>query len=211
MRHAVIDFRLMVFAKAPEPGSVKTRLVPVLGEAGAAQLHRQLVEHALGIARACCLGEVELWCSPDAGDPFFRDCAARHGAQLREQGSGDLGGRMGRALEAALAQGKRGLLIGSDCPAMSADYLRQAAGALDAGNDAVFGPAEDGGYVLVGLARTPAAQLFEGMAWGEASVMQRTRERLRRFAWRWHELPVLWDVDRPADLLRMQRAADAGK
>jgi len=198
----------MVFAKAPEAGRVKTRLVPVLGEEGAARLHRQLVEHALGIAQACGLGEVELWCAPDAADPFFNECAMRHGARLCEQGPGDLGARMKRALDGAFAQGARGVLIGSDCPAMSPDYLRQAAAALADGNDAVFGPAEDGGYVLAGMARAPAALLFDAMAWGTASVMQRTRERLTRLAWRWHELPVLWDVDRPEDVLRMRSAAE---
>ena len=197
----------MVFAKAPEPGKVKTRLIPALGGEGAAALHRQLVEHALGIAHAASLGTVELWCAPDSSGVFFAACAARHGAGLREQGAGDLGERMRRALDGALANGTPGLLIGSDCPAMTPVYLREAAAALANGNDAVFGPAEDGGYVLIGAARSPPAELFEGVAWGGATVMQETRARLERLSWHWHELPTLWDLDRPEDLARLERPA----
>jgi uncharacterized protein len=194
----------MVFAKAPVPGRVKTRLIPALGERAAADLHRQLAERTLATALAAQLGAVELWCTPGTDDAFFADCARLYGISLRAQGEGDLGMRMARALEHALAHGSCGLLVGSDCAVLTAEYLREAAAALAAGNDAVFGPAEDGGYVLIGLARKPSAQLFEGMAWGEAAVMQQTRARLARLDWRWRELATLWDVDRPQDLLRMR-------
>jgi len=112
---------------------------------------------------------------------------------------------MARAMESALAAGSQGLLIGCDCPALTAAYLREAAAALSGGNDAVLGPAEDGGYVLIGLARSPTAQLFEDIGWGTATVMQETRTRLARGNWRWRELAVLWDVDRPEDLRRLRR------
>jgi len=200
---AAISCRIMVFAKAPTPGRVKTRLVPALDEAAAAELHRQLAERTLRTALAAGLGEVELWCAPNAHDAFFADCAEQFGVSLRNQGEGDVGIRMARALEIALADGSPALLIGSDCPALTAEYLRDAAAACVGGNHAVFGPAEDGGYVLIGLARSPPAQLFENMAWGTATVMQETRARLARLNWRWHELATLWDVDRPEDLLRL--------
>jgi len=196
----------MVFAKAPTPGQVKTRLISALGEAGAAQLHRQLAERTLDTARAADLGEVELWCTPATSDAFFAACAKQHGVSLRAQGEGDVGMRMTRALARALAEVSAGLLIGSDCPALTPEYLREAAAALGDGNDAVFGPAEDGGYVLAGVARRAPAQLFEGIAWGTATVMQETRTRLARHHWRWRELATLWDVDRPEDLVRMARA-----
>jgi len=195
----------MIFAKAPTPGRVKTRLAPVLGEAAAAALHRQLAERTLCTARAAGLGPVELWCAPGTNDAFFAECAKQHGVSLRAQGTGDLGLRMARALEFALAEGSPGLLIGSDCPALTPEYLREAALALVNGDDAVIGPAEDGGYVLIGLARGPAAQLFEDIAWGSATVMQETRKRLAHLDWRWRELATLWDVDRPEDLLRLAR------
>lgn len=201
MGDASISCRILVFAKAPVAGRVKSRLVPALGEAGAAQLQRHLIERTLDTALTANLGVVELWCAPDPDEPFFAACATRPGLCLRAQGDGDLGVRMSRAL----ATGAPGLLIGSDCPAFSPGYLREAARALDEGSDAVFGPAEDGGYVLIGLAHSPPAQLFEGIAWGTPSVMRETRARLVRLGWRWRELATLWDVDRPEDLPRMRQ------
>ena len=195
----------MVFAKAPTPGRVKTRLIPILGESGAAELQRQLIERTLHTAVASGLGRPELWCTPGPEDPFLAACAKRHGAGLRTQGEGDLGERMARALESALVAGAPGLLIGCDCPALTPAYLREAAAALAGGNDAVLGPAEDGGYVLIGLARSPPAELFEDIAWGTATVMQETRARLARANWRWRELALLWDVDRPEDLPRLHQ------
>lgn len=195
----------MVFAKAPTPGRVKTRLVAALGERAAAELHRQLAERTLATALAAGLGPVELWCAPATDDAFFAVCARQYQISLRAQGEGDLGIRMARALEHALAGGSPGLLVGSDCPVLTPEYLREAAAALADGNDAVFGPAEDGGYVLIGLARRPSAQLFEGIAWGMATVMQETRARLARLEWRWRELTMLWDLDRPEDLRRWRQ------
>jgi len=194
----------MVFAKAPQPGRVKTRLIPVLGETGAAQLQRQLIERTLRTAVAAELGAVELWCAPAPDDPYFSDCARRYEIRLRAQGDGDLGLRMARALESALAEGSPGLLIGCDCPALTPGYLCEAAAALAGADDAVFGPAEDGGYVLVGVARRPSMELFEDIAWSKATVMQETRTRLARGDWRWRELAPLWDVDRPEDLARLR-------
>jgi len=184
---------------------VKTRLIPALGEAGAAQLQRQLIARTLRTAVAAGLGRPELWCAPGPDDPFFAACAREHNVSLMAQGEGDLGMRMGRALESALASGSPGLLIGCDCPALTAVYLREAAAALAAGDDAVFGTAEDGGYVLIGVARTPVEQLFENIAWGTATVMRETRARLAGGHWRWRELAPLWDVDRPEDLPRLNR------
>jgi hypothetical protein len=184
---------------------VKTRLTPILGEQAAAELHRQLVARTLRTALAAAVGPVELWCAPHAQDTFLAACAKQFGLSARDQGVGDLGIRMARALEFALAEGVPALLIGSDCPALTAEYLRDAAAALVNANDAVIGPAEDGGYVLVGLARRPAAPLFEDMAWGSVTVMQETRRRLARLGWRWSELATLWDVDRPEDLPRLHQ------
>jgi rSAM/selenodomain-associated transferase 1 len=196
---------VLVFAKAPVPGRVKTRLIPALGASGAAELHRQLVVRTLRTAMAAALGSVELWCAPDASDAFFLACAKEFGVNLRVQGRGDLGSRMARALRSALTNGSPALLIGSDCPALNAQYLRDAAAACASGHDAVFSPAEDGGYVLIGLARSPPAGLFGDIAWGSASVMQETRRRLTQLGWRWHEMATLWDVDRPEDLPRLHQ------
>ena len=199
---AEVGCRVIVFARAPEPGKVKTRLIPALSAAGAAELHRRLVRHTLGAATGARLGPVELWCAPDAGDPFFRECERRLGVSLSAQGEGDLGARMQRAFESALARAGRAILVGSDLPALSAQYLRDADQALVRGNKVVLGPAEDGGYVLIGLSRCDP-ELFRDIPWGGPEVMAETRRRIASLAWRSSELPVLWDVDRPEDLGRL--------
>jgi rSAM/selenodomain-associated transferase 1 len=191
---------IAVFAKAPVPGEVKTRLAGVLGIDAAASLHAGLVRHALATAVHARLGPVSLWCMPDARHSFFARCAAEFGVRLEAQHGANLGERMARAFERERAPL---LVIGADCPALTARHLADAAAALrDA--DAVFVPAEDGGYVLVGLAR-PVAGLFDEIPWGTAGVMARTRDRLERASARWVELDPLWDVDRPDDYARLQR------
>ena len=178
--------RVLVFAREARAGRVKTRLVPLLGEQGAARLHARLVRRALDTARAARLGAVDLvW--------------------ARRQRGADLGERMRHALARALRRAPRAILIGADCPALRARDLRRAARWLAGGADAVFAPAEDGGYALIGLRRV-SPRLFAGVAWGGAQVMAQTRERLAALGWRWRELPAVWDVDRPEDYRRLQRA-----
>ena len=195
--------RVAVFAKAPVPGMVKTRLAQLLGDDGAAGLHAGLVRHALASARAAAVGPVELWCAPDERHDFFTACASQFDARLRRQEGADLGLRMRHAFEATLAEGAALVLIGSDCPAITPRALTDAATALR-GHDVVIAPAEDGGYVLVGLSR-PCPAMFDGVPWGTNAVMARTRERLAASRIAWHELPTLWDVDRPEDYARLRR------
>jgi len=192
---------VLVFARAPEPGKVKTRLVPALGEAGAAALHRRLVAHSLTAAREAAVGPVELWCAPDARNSFFEECGRRFSVELHPQGAGDLGARMQRAFDTVLARPSKAILIGSDIPALTARYLREAARLLEK-SDAVIGPAEDGGYVLIGLSRCDPA-LFREIPWGGPAVMKETRLRVAALGWRSSELRTLWDVDRPEDLDRL--------
>jgi rSAM/selenodomain-associated transferase 1 len=193
---------VIVFARAPRPGAVKTRLVPLLGAEGAAGLHARLVKQVLETARAAGFQPIELHVTPERDHPFFRSCAGRHGVTLAQQAPGDLGARMLAAFESALAVHGRVLLVGSDCPALTARHLREAEHVLRKGADAAFIPCEDGGYALIGLRRIDA-RLFEGIAWGTASVMAETRVRLRELGWSWRELETLWDVDRPEDYERL--------
>ncbi len=195
--------RVAVFAKAPVPGAVKTRLTALLGETGAAALHASLVRRALATAAASAVGPVELWCSPDEGHEFFAGCAAQFGATLHRQQGRDLGERMRGAFEAGFARGGRLVLIGADCPSLQASDLRAAAEAI-AACDVALAPAEDGGYVLIAMSR-PVAGLFDGVRWGGAAVMGETRERLRAAGASWRELPERWDVDRPEDYARLAR------
>jgi len=197
---------IIVFAKAPEPGAVKTRLVPMLGAEGAAALHARLVKRTLATLRAASFKHVELHCAPGIDDPFFRFCAGHYGFPLQPQVAGDLGTRMRSAFENALAAHAGVVLVGTDCPALTARHLRQAERTLHDGADAVFAPCEDGGYALIGLRRVDA-RLFDGIAWGSDGVMTETRTRLQQLGWNWRELETLWDIDRPEDY---QRLMDSG-
>jgi len=199
---------LIVFAKAPRPGAVKTRLIPVLGAAGAARLHERLVERTLATAAAARIGPVEL-CGDPAADPVLAARAAAHGAALTEQGPGDLGARMQRAFVRVLGGAPAAVLVGSDCPALTSAYLQSAGQALVAGYDAVIGPAADGGYVLIGLRRVHAS-LFERIRWGGPGVLEDTLARVGALGWRCRELDTLWDVDRPEDLARVARGIAEG-
>lgn len=202
------ETRVLVFAKAPVPGTVKTRLAPRHGAEGAAALHVELVERALEVACAAAVGPVELCCAPDATHPFFAVCAARHGVVLAPQGTGDLGARMHRALGRAIASGaSRAVLIGTDCPVMTPAYLAGAATALAESAPIVLGPAEDGGYVLVGARDRVPDALFDRIEWGTADVLATTRLRLADAGLDWHELATLWDVDHPADVDRWRALA----
>lgn len=201
---------MIIFARAPVPGRVKTRLAVEIGARAAARLHARLVERAVRSAVAARVGSVELHCAPHTRHPFFARLAARTGIVLRAQRGGDLGARMHRALERALREARFALLMGSDCPALRSADVRRARRALRSGTDAVFAPAEDGGYTLVGLSRS-SAQLFSGIAWGGAEVMATTRARLRTLGWSWQELRTVWDVDRPEDYARLRRSRLLGR
>ena len=191
-------------AKAPLAGYAKTRLIAALGATGAARLQRQLTLRTLATARAAGLGRVTLWCAPDVRQRFFRALRRRCGIELHGQPEADLGRRMADVF--AAAGNKPVLLIGTDCPVLTPQHLRQAALALQSA-DAVFITTEDGGYYLVGL-RRPAPELFAGIAWSTPEVMAQTRERLAALGLRWQEVAQLWDIDSTADLARWQ-ALDA--
>jgi rSAM/selenodomain-associated transferase 1 len=200
---------VIVFARAPQPGRAKTRLVPRLGQWGAARLQRRLVRRTLRVAQAARCGPVELHGTPRARQAFFVQCAREWGVALRAQRGRDLGQRMFHALARALRGRRAAILVGTDCAALQVRDLRLAARALAGGCDAVLSPAEDGGYPLIGLRRV-SPRLFEDIPWGGGDVFARTAARLDRLGWRWRRLRTLWDVDRPEDLERL-RAAPTGR
>jgi uncharacterized protein len=184
---------VIVFARAPVAGAVKTRLIPRLGAAGAARLQERLVHSALRTARAAACGPVELHLTrPHA---LFRHSKMQKGR--------DLGERMHRALRSGLRHHGSVILIGTDCPALRAGDLRQAARWLRGGVDVVLAPAEDGGYALV-AARKISPEVFRGIAWGSDSVYGETVKRIEASGLRWRALRTVWDVDRPADLERLR-------
>ncbi len=195
---------IIVFAKAPVPGQVKTRLIPSLGPSGAASLHEQLVTRILSIAVDAQVGSVDLWCTPSSRHPFFRRCRRKFRVSLFDQAAGDLGFRMAHAFRETLRSASAAVLIGTDCPSLTSDELRASAEVLRKGVDAVIGPAEDGGYVLIGLRRY-APELFKEISWGTDSVLRQTQERLVGLGWKWRRLSEQWDVDRPEDVVRLKR------
>jgi uncharacterized protein len=197
--------RIAVMARAPVPGQAKTRLAPLLGDAGAAALAARLLDHAVQQAAAARLGPVTLWATPDTCHPAFQAAQRRHGIALATQGTGDLGARMAQVFDHAFAQSDTALLLmGSDIPGLTSSVLQQAAAALRL-HDAVFVPALDGGYALVGL-RAAALSLFHDMPWSTPQVMAQTRLRLAAAGLSHIELPPLADIDEPADLAHLPRA-----
>jgi rSAM/selenodomain-associated transferase 2/rSAM/selenodomain-associated transferase 1 len=197
--------RLIVFTRFPEPGKTKTRLIPALGERGAADLQRRMTEHIIATAAK-------------ANNRPDRTVEVRHeggnaitmrtwlGPQLvyRAQNSGDLGRRMARAFEDAFQDSNgTAVIVGSDIPGVSADIILQAFEGLQE-NDLVLGPAHDGGYYLIGLKNTlPAdtySRLFDGLNWGNSNVLSQTLQTAGESGLRFLLLEPLGDVDRPEDL-----------
>jgi hypothetical protein len=190
--------RLLVFARAPEPGRAKTRLAPALGAEGAARLHAALAEHALREAAASAPAALELWAAGADPSGYLSGLARRHGAKLRTQCGADLGARMRHALAAATADGLPAMIMGSDCPGLDRTAIVEA-GATLRSRDAVIVPATDGGYVLLGV-HAVHGSLFEDVPWGTEAVLATTRQRLAGLGWHWLELAPRSDIDRPEDL-----------
>ncbi|OOZ41488.1 hypothetical protein BOW53_03700 [Solemya pervernicosa gill symbiont] len=196
--------RIAVFAKQPLAGRVKTRLIPATGAIGAARIHRKLVVQTVATVSQSDLAPVTLWVAPNRWHPFTQRLQQYYSFELCVQHGLDLGERMASAFRVMLSDAPYALLIGTDCPSIDASYLQQAFDVLEQGADAVFGPAEDGGYVLVGL-RRGASLPFSAVEWGSGRVMQQTRRLMRASGMEWKELKPLWDVDYWRDVRRMRR------
>ena len=191
---------LLVFARVPIPGGVKTRLIPTLGEAGATAVYRRLLRDTLESCARVRNVRRELWLDQAVSDPELNETASRLGLSLHLQRGADLGARMQHAFADVFERARSAVLIGSDCPEYDRDYIEAAFQALER-HDAVLGPAADGGYVLIGLKRVEA-RLFNDIPWGTADVLETTRDRLRRLRWTWLELDSKQDIDEAQDLLR---------
>ncbi len=190
---------IAILAKAPIAGLAKTRLIPHLGADGAAALQRWLLQRTLATAVSANLGPVTLWCAPDIDHPEFSACQPS-GVALRQQPEGDLGERMHAAIAESSTEAGT-LIIGTDCAVLTPPLLREAAACfLD--HEATLVPAEDGGYVLIGMRQADRSP-FRGIDWSTERVMAQTRARLTSMNWRWSELPALWDIDRQEDFERL--------
>ena len=194
--------RLVIFAKAPQAGQVKTRLIPALGAQGASALAQRMLTHVLQQALQANAGPVELCMSPPPGDPAWQNVAIPAAVLRTDQGEGDLGKRMARAVRRVTAQERQSvLLMGSDCPALTTDVLQAAARRLQT-HDALLVPVADGGYVLIGL-KSPCPALFDQMPWSTASVATETLSRMAALGFKVWCGPLLHDIDEPADLAHL--------
>ena len=194
--------RLVIFAKAPQAGQVKTRLIPALGAQGASALAQRMLTHVLQQALQANAGPVELCMSPSPGDPAWENIAIPAAVLRTAQGEGDLGERMARAVRRVTAEvGQPVLLMGSDCPALTAAVIREAAHQFQT-HDALLVPVADGGYVLIGL-KSPCPTLFDHMPWSTASVAAETLARMAALSFKVWRGPLLHDIDEPADLAHL--------
>lgn len=189
-----------ILAKAPIAGLAKTRLIPYLGAHGAAALQRWLLQRTVAMVVLADLGPITLWCAPDIDHHEFAIYRRLADVELRRQPEGDLGERMHAAI--AESPGLAGtLVVGTDCPMLTANLLQQAADSLQH-HDATVVPAEDGGYVLIGM-RQARRELFQQINWSTERVMAQTRKRMKAINWQWREFPPLWDIDRQEDFERL--------
>jgi len=195
------DQALIIFAKAPQAGKVKTRLIPDYTGEQACRVYQQLLEFTVSALARLPDVDVELQCTPDKKHSFFQYLKAQYKIALAVQPGGDLGQKMSSALFNKLLEYKKVVLIGSDIPAIDKDYIKHAFAMLDR-HPVVLGPAEDGGYVLVGLNK-PQPNMFVDIAWGSSKVLQQTIDQMEP------EIPILldtlWDVDRAEDVERFKK------
>jgi len=196
--------RIVIFAKSPQPWFAKTRLIPALGAEIAADLARRMFLHTLSTALASKVGTVELCVTPSAADPVWQAFTMPDAVQWSDQGEGDLGARLARASKRVIDTGESILLIGTDCPELSATRLQQAACELQC-TDATLFPTADGGYALLGLNRFHPS-LFADIAWSTDAVAFETLCRLGQLGWTVQSHPMLHDIDEPADFKWLPKA-----
>lgn len=190
--------RIIIFAKAPQAGLAKTRLIPALGAERAAQLAQRMLETTLATAVAAQAGVVELCLTPAPDDAAWQSFSWPAEVQLSGQGEGDLGQRLARAASRGLAQGSPVLLIGTDCPELTPELLRSTATLLH-NHDSVLHATYDGGYALLGL-KHDNPRVFADIHWSTASVAASTRARIAELGWSLAEGERLHDVDTGDDL-----------
>ncbi len=190
---------LSIFAKTPILGRCKTRLIPLLGAEDAKAAHCELVHRALSQVAAVKNIQTSLWVTEV--EPQTQQWADTWQLPLVLQEGADLGERMFACLDYLCNRAAQGaLLMGTDCPSIDASYINAAGQSLRA-YDLVLGPAEDGGYGLIGM-RQAHKSLFQDIAWGTAAVAEQTLEAASKLQLKVFEMPKIWDVDRPEDWQR---------
>ena len=188
---------IQILCKAPVLGKVKTRLIQEMGKRRALDLYLKMFERLMAELSASWF-KTELWISPDKDHVFFE----RYAFARFQQAGPDLGGRMSTVLRDGLNRYESVILVGTDLPLVNRSYIEQAVNALR-DHDVIIGPAEDGGYGLVGV-KGEIPDMFSDIDWGTERVLSQTCARLNRDGLDFGLLPLIWDVDRPADLPRYE-------
>ena len=197
------DTVILVFCKAPIAGQVKTRLMPPLSAQQAVDVHIELTHRILSLLVQVQLSPIQLWCSPDTAHPFFYDCKEQYAVSLHRQQGQDLGERMFNAIGTALQSFSNVLLVGCDCPSLTASDFDFTIDALQSNNDIVLAPAEDGGYVMIAM-KQAHPELFLDMNWGTQNVFNTTCERINKLGLGIVQTTQQWDVDTFKDLQRLR-------
>lgn len=199
------DTLIIIFAREPVYGQVKTRLIPVLGKSGATELYRQMLAytirqhtHGHDWPQATILAPVSLCITPESRASFFHSMEDLPALDCFQQRGDDIGLRMYHAFQVALKNYQKVILIGTDCPFLTSEDVRQAIISLE-NHDVVLSPASDGGYVLI-AAKKPILELFQHIDWGTERVMAQTRQVMETLNLSWKELPEKNDIDVKGDL-----------
>lgn len=190
--------KLLIFTKSPVLGEVKTRLQPDYTLEQSLHVHKKLIFNTLALTNEADDIDIELCCTPDRNTSFFLECENNFPIVLSNQEGTDLGEKMAFSLSVALQTCEKVVIIGTDCPEINIDYINQAFEALNS-NNAVIGPAVDGGYVLLGLNQFNIT-LFKNITWSSKHVLSQTKQALKKLSWSYKELGIMRDLDRPADL-----------
>jgi uncharacterized protein len=190
---------LVIFAKAPVAGQVKTRLIPDIGQARATSLYKELLSKTLDIVGEVSFVEKQLWISGDINHSYIAHLKTKHDLQLFQQKGNDLGERMSNAFASVLSSHSYTILIGSDCPSLLSSDLEAGIEYLKNEKDVVLGPAEDGGYYLIGL-KEYKPELFSDINWGEETVFSETSFRIKKMNLNMGLLDKRADIDRVSDL-----------
>ena len=195
------DVSVLIFTRAPEKGKCKTRLIPYIGEEAAAQLQHNLI--CKTVAKLCEKNSFvcQLWCTPSYSNDCFLALTKKYNLILHKQEGDNLGERMLHALEQQT--NRYAIIVGTDIPLLSLEYIESAILKLQEGNDAVIGPAEDGGYVLLGVNQVNPT-IFKDIHWGTNQVYEQTCNRLNQTNMRWTSIDCLWDLDDINDFKRYQ-------
>ncbi|MBF0381643.1 MAG: TIGR04282 family arsenosugar biosynthesis glycosyltransferase [Magnetococcales bacterium] len=202
--YGLLLISLNILGRAPVAGEVKTRLIPALGAQGAANAHKKLLSHVVGVGKSWCervvKRDLKLWCTPNTTHPFFDSLL--DSSQRYQQPEGDLGVRMSAIVTHELQKYDSVILLGGDGVSVSKALLNRVEAALNE-VPVVMASAQDGGYILIAMA-TFAPSLFTNMPWGTESVAQETRLRLNSMGWQWQDFPDQWDVDSSHDWERFK-------